>query len=170
MFHTLRVFGLCCLLGSPFSALSQTTTNPNASLIAAQVEKKAAPSPAPETKATPKPSVTTTAESDAATADEPAVESTTAPAAEMATLTGRVLDEEKKPLAGVVVFIKDAGAFASTDAKGEYRLDAPAGVNTLTFSYAGYEDQQLKTSNFLPASVQLLPAANRKKLAKSSRR
>ncbi|PJJ59711.1 carboxypeptidase-like regulatory domain-containing protein [Hymenobacter chitinivorans] len=163
MSHTLRVFGLFCLLGPAVTALAQTT-NSNASLIAAQVEKQAAPRPVPAAEATPEAPVTTE-EEPAAT---PAADSA-APAVEMATLTGRVLDENQKPLAGVVVFIKDAAAFASTDAKGEYRLEAPTGVHTLTFSYAGYEDQQLKASNFLPASVQLLPAANRKKLEKSSR-
>ncbi|UOQ51053.1 carboxypeptidase-like regulatory domain-containing protein [Hymenobacter cellulosivorans] len=173
MSHTLRVFGLFCLLGSAFSTLAQTT-NPNASLIAAQVEKKPSSAPNPETKSSQEQPVTTTAEPESEAEPEAAAApatttTTTTAAAEIATLTGRVFNEENKPLAGVVVFIKDAAAFVSTDAKGEYRLDAPAGVHTLTFSYAGYEEQQLKASNFLPASVQLLPAANKKKLTKSSR-
>jgi hypothetical protein len=165
--HVLRVFGLFCLL-APLWAV-QAQTKPNASLIAVQVEQKVTDQPATGTESSPDAPVTI--ESDprpAPVAAPPTVAA--APAAEMVTVKGRVLDEVNKPLAGVVVFAKDVAAIASTDAKGEYSLQVPAGVNTLTFSYAGYNERQLRASNFLPTTVQLLPAVNKKKSARSLRR
>ncbi|MCB2379167.1 carboxypeptidase-like regulatory domain-containing protein [Hymenobacter sp. BT635] len=157
MSHLLRVYGLFCLLASVGTAQAQTAANP--SLIAAQVEKQATPPPAAGPAGRPDSLVTTAAETAPATAAS----------AELVTVKGRVLDELNKPLAGVVVFAKDVAAIASTNADGEYSLLVPSGVNTLTFSYAGYEDQQLKASNFLPTAVRMVPAPNKKKLARSGR-
>ncbi|TGE24868.1 hypothetical protein E5K00_06620 [Hymenobacter aquaticus] len=165
MSHVLRVLGLFCLLGPVCAAQAQTTADP--SLIAAQVQKKASP----QSAATPAPRadslVTTPPET--VPAAPIAAAPAEAPAAPLVTVKGRVLDEQNKPMAGVVVFAKDVAAIASTNADGEYSLEVPSGVNTLTFSYAGYEEQQLQASNFLPTAVRLLPAANKKKLARSSR-
>lgn len=164
MSNVLRVFSLFCLIG-PFCS-AQAQTNSQESMIAVQVERKAAEQAASPTDTSREAPVTTEEEAAPTTAAAPVA---AAPAAELVTTKGRVLNELNKPLAGVVVFAKDAAAIASTNADGEYSLQVPAGVNTLTFSYAGYEEQQLQASNFLPATVQLLPAANRKKLAKGGR-
>ncbi|MCB2407750.1 carboxypeptidase-like regulatory domain-containing protein [Hymenobacter lucidus] len=172
MNHVSRLFSLFCLLGSAAAVQAQST--PAASGTATPVSQHASTA-SPYTK--PAEEVTTTSETTAL--DSPAAVATTATEARqvVATVTvkGKVLDEENKPMAGVVVYIKDApvkdaSSIATTDANGEYSLEAPAGVNTLTFSYAGYQDQQLSASNFLPTAVQLLPASNKKKLDRISRR
>lgn len=174
MNHVSRLFSLFCLLGAATAVQAQSTSA--ASGTATQVSQNASTA-SPYTKSTEE--VTTTPETTAV--DSPATAATAAtteaPAVAAATVTvkGKVLDEENKPLAGVVVYIKDApvkdaAAIATTDANGEYSLEAPAGVNILTFSYAGYQEQQLSASNFLPTAVQLLPADNKKKLNRISRR
>ncbi|TGE29056.1 carboxypeptidase-like regulatory domain-containing protein [Hymenobacter metallicola] len=164
MSYVLRVCAFFCLL-SPVCEL-QAQTSASSGLIAVQVEKAAAEQGVGTTDVSREASVTTEAEpvATAAAAEAPAA------AKEMVTTKGRVLNELNKPLAGVVVFAKDVAAIASTNADGEYSLLVPAGVNTLSFSYAGYEEQQLRASNFLPTTVQLLPVQGKKKLAKASRR
>ncbi|OKL38728.1 TonB family protein [Pontibacter flavimaris] len=54
-------------------------------------------------------------------------------------ITGQVLSPEGEPLPGVVVALKDQRAAVTTDAAGKYSLAAPAGEQTLRFSYIGYE-------------------------------
>ncbi|QIX63028.1 hypothetical protein HER32_18345 [Hymenobacter sp. BT18] len=86
-----------------------------------------------------------------------------APAPEKVTLTGRVMDEDSQPLIGATVYVRGAGVAASTDAKGFYTLQVPAGVNKLLFSYGGYVDKEIDASNYLPVNVSLAPQADKKK-------
>lgn len=159
----LRVSSLFCLLFPGFAAQAQTPAPSNSALIAVQVE----PQPTPPATYKFELPVTTAAEINIAVVDsaltainEPAPAPVAAPV--MVTLTGKVLTEQNKPLAGAIVFIKETSAIVSTDAKGEYRLQAPKGVNTLIVSYAGYGEQRFRASDFLPATVYLLPADKKK--------
>ncbi|MCR5889623.1 carboxypeptidase-like regulatory domain-containing protein [Hymenobacter sp. J193] len=86
-----------------------------------------------------------------------------APLAEKVTLKGRVMNEENEPLIGATVYVRGAGVAASTDAKGFYSLQVPAGVNKLLFSYGGYADKEIDASNYLPVNVSLAPQTTRKK-------
>lgn len=93
----------------------------------------------------------------------PAATSETASKAEWVKLSGSVLNERNEPLAGATVYIKEAADVVSTNARGEFTMSVPQGLNTLVFSYAGYQEQQLKASNFLPVTVKLQPARKRSK-------
>ena len=55
---------------------------------------------------------------------------------------GHVLDARGRPLAGATILIKGTGRATSTNAKGEYELEAPAGAE-LQVGYAGYADRLL---------------------------
>ncbi|SNC65688.1 CarboxypepD_reg-like domain-containing protein [Hymenobacter gelipurpurascens] len=83
--------------------------------------------------------------------------------AEWVKLNGSVLNERNEPLAGATVYIKEAADVVSTNARGEFTMSVPQGLNTLVFSYTGYQEQQLKATNFLPVTVKLQPARRRNK-------
>ena len=73
-------------------------------------------------------------------------------------MTGRVLDEEGRPLAGATVMLKGSKKVASTDANGNYSLEVPAGAdNTLMYGYGGYEDQIMRTRSTKSQNVTLIP-------------
>ncbi|MBC6990253.1 carboxypeptidase-like regulatory domain-containing protein [Hymenobacter sp. BT491] len=72
-------------------------------------------------------------------------------------LSGRILDEEGEPLAGATVFLKGSKKGTSTDAKGNYSLEAPAGDNTLVYGYAGYDDKEAHVRNGAPTIISLQP-------------
>ena len=60
-------------------------------------------------------------------------------------VTGKVVDENDAPMAGVVVMVKGgkANAAAVTNAAGTFEIKAPA-YATLTFSCLGYLPQEVK--------------------------
>ncbi len=66
--------------------------------------------------------------------------------AETGRIRGRVIDAETKaPLAGVNIVVEGTTLGAATDEKGEYLItNVPAGIQTLTASYVGYEPQRMK--------------------------
>ena len=73
-------------------------------------------------------------------------------------MTGRVLDEDGRPLAGATVMLKGSKKVASTDANGNYSLEVPAnGDNTLMYGYGGYEDQLVRTRSTKGQNVTLVP-------------
>lgn len=96
----------------------------------------------------------------AATAPEPAAPA--APAAEeaprTATLSGRILDENGRPLAGATVFVKGANKFASTDQNGNYTVETPAGETNVVYGYGGYQDQEMRVRSGQANNVTLLPS------------
>ncbi|UYZ64380.1 carboxypeptidase-like regulatory domain-containing protein [Hymenobacter weizhouensis] len=89
----------------------------------------------------------------------PAAPADAAPAPTV-TLAGRVLDEEGRPLAGATVMIKGQRTGTGTDAKGNYKLEVPAGDNTVVYGYGGYEDQELRTRGSQTQNVTLVPRAD----------
>ncbi|UOQ70571.1 carboxypeptidase-like regulatory domain-containing protein [Hymenobacter cellulosilyticus] len=74
------------------------------------------------------------------------------------TLSGRILDENGRPLAGATVLVKGSRKGTGTDANGNYTLEVPAGDNTLVYGYGGYEDQEMRARGGQPLNVTLTPA------------
>src|SRR5258708_8113503 len=58
---------------------------------------------------------------------------------------GRVTDEKGMPLGGASVRIKGSKAGTTTDANGEFTLEAPANT-VIVISYLGYEDHEITAS------------------------
>lgn len=79
------------------------------------------------------------------------------------TLSGRILDENGRPLAGATVLLKGSRKGTGTDASGNYSLEVPAGDNHLVFGYGGYQDQEVRTRGSQPVNVTLLPAEGAKR-------
>ncbi|GAA3926975.1 carboxypeptidase-like regulatory domain-containing protein [Hymenobacter algoricola] len=82
------------------------------------------------------------------------------------TLSGRILDEEGKPMAGATVMLKGSRKVASTDANGNYSMEVPAGDNTLTYGYGGYQDQEMRARGSQPVNVTLVPREGAKRRRK----
>lgn len=98
---------------------------------------------------------------------EEAAPAITAPAAPTTfTLTGRILDENGRPLAGATVLLKGSQKGTGTDANGNYSLEVPAGDNSLVYGYGGYQDQEMRTRGSQPVNVTLLPAEGAKRRRK----
>lgn len=67
--------------------------------------------------------------------------------AEDSIISGKVTDEKGAPLIGVTVKVKDkAGMGTSTDKDGKYSLRA-SGINTLVFSYVGFQVQDVQVNH-----------------------
>lgn len=81
-------------------------------------------------------------------------------AMKMTTVTGRILNENGKPLVGATVLDKVNGRGVSTDADGNYSLAVPANrVSNLQVGYGGYseEELQLQVKGYSVQNVTLLP-------------
>jgi TonB-linked SusC/RagA family outer membrane protein len=77
------------------------------------------------------------------------------------TVTGRVTDEQQKPLPGVSVSISGTKVGTVTDANGNYRLTIPeanAG-GTLSFSFVSYTTQQVPIAGKTAINVSLVPSS-----------
>lgn len=101
----------------------------------------------------------------------PATEAAPAVAAPAATpsivmLSGRILDEDGRPMAGATVLLKGSRKGTGTDANGVYTLEVPAGENALVYGYGGYVDQEVRTRGSQPVNVTLLPAEGTKRRRK----
>jgi hypothetical protein len=101
----------------------------------------------------------------AAVAAPAEVEVEPVPAAEPAapatlTISGRILNENGRPMAGATVLLKGSKKAVGTDANGNYTLEVPAGDNTLVYGYGGYQDQEMRAHGSQPLNVTLLPDEN----------
>ncbi|RSK50277.1 carboxypeptidase-like regulatory domain-containing protein [Hymenobacter rigui] len=126
---------------------------------AAKAPKATATAKAAEV-ATAAPVATEAAPTEEPVAVEP-VPAAAAPAAEAApatvTMSGRILDENGRPMAGATVMVRGLKKVTGTDANGNYSIEVPAGDNTLVYGYGGYEDQEVRTRSTQPQNVTLLP-------------
>jgi TonB-linked SusC/RagA family outer membrane protein len=59
------------------------------------------------------------------------------------TITGTVTGSDGETLIGASVSVKGASAGARTDVSGRYSVQVPAGSSVLTFSYTGYQTQEV---------------------------
>ena len=123
------------------------TTVPTTAPTAAAVPIAAAPAPtapAPEPVSAPAP----------AAAPEQA-----APPANV-TMSGKIEDENGKPMIGATVMLKGSNKGTSTDANGNYSIEVPGGAdNILLYGYAGYEDETVRSRGNSAMNVTLTPRA-----------
>ena len=70
-------------------------------------------------------------------------------------ITGTVIDENKMPLPGVSILIKDLKIGSFTDFDGLFSLTVPETGKTLVFSYLGYISKELVIGNKGTFNVQL---------------
>lgn len=75
-------------------------------------------------------------------------------------ITGRVTDEKGEPLPGVSIRRSGATAGTSTDVRGEYRISVPEDNATLTFSFIGYNTQEVNVTSSRVLNVSLKPNNN----------
>ncbi|MCC2545124.1 carboxypeptidase-like regulatory domain-containing protein [Hymenobacter sp. BT175] len=123
------------------AALPASAARPAAA--ASSAPAASAPRPVEEVAAAPAPEPV-------AAAPEPAAPATV-------TLTGRILDDEGRPLTGATVLLKGSRKGTSTDANGNYSLEVPAGENTLSYGYGGYYDKEVRVRGASPSVVNLQP-------------
>ena len=75
------------------------------------------------------------------------------------TMSGKIEDENGRPLVGATVLLKGSSKGTSTDANGNYTMEVPSGDNTLVYGYGGYDDEVLRNSGGKPVNVTLTPRA-----------
>src|SRR5690625_4028615 len=74
------------------------------------------------------------------------------------TVTGTVTDSETgQTLPGVNILVKGTTTGTSTNADGQFQLDAPSLQDTLVFSFIGYETQEVPLGGRTQLSVELIP-------------
>ena len=75
-------------------------------------------------------------------------------------MSGRIEDENGRPLVGATVMLKGSSKGTSTDANGNYSMEVPGGTdNTLVYGYGGYEDEVVRSNGAKPLNVTLTPRA-----------
>ena len=81
------------------------------------------------------------------------------------TIHGIVNDNNRKPLAGVIVQVKGTKISTVTNAKGEFSITVPDEKSVLVFSYPGYDSKEVKLKSNEEITVVLKPAIQRLKEA-----
>jgi len=76
------------------------------------------------------------------------------------TVTGKVLDETGQILAGAGVMLPDGKNGTVTDIGGAYSIQLPAGAEVLSFSFLGYETQNVSVKGKDKVDVVLIPEKN----------
>ena len=72
------------------------------------------------------------------------------------TITGRVVAaDDNQPLPGVSIIIKGTTTGTNTRSDGTYTINVPNATTTLTFSFIGYETQEVTTGNRSTINVSL---------------
>ena len=75
-------------------------------------------------------------------------------------ITGTVLDENKEPLIGVNIVIKDnPGLGTITNVDGQFRIKATA-YQVLVFSYIGYDKMEVPIAGNKVINIQMKPSSN----------
>ena len=76
------------------------------------------------------------------------------------TMTGKIEDENGRPLVGATVLLKGSNKGTSTDANGNYTLEVPGGNdNVLVYGYGGYDDEIVRSRTSQLLNVTLTPRA-----------
>ena len=124
-----------------------TVTRPVATSVAPVAVAVAAPAAAP-VAAAPEPAAAAPV-----AAPEPAAPTNV-------TMSGKIDDENGRPMVGATVMLKGSNKATSTDANGNYSLEVPAGTdNTLMYGYGGYDDEVVRSRGIQPVNVTLTPRA-----------
>ncbi|PJJ52969.1 carboxypeptidase-like regulatory domain-containing protein [Hymenobacter chitinivorans] len=81
-----------------------------------------------------------------------------AAAKKMAVVSGRILDENGRPLIGATVLDKTSGRGVTTNAQGTYSMLVPANqTSQLQFGYGGYSEDEVQVKGRSVQNVTLLP-------------
>ncbi len=73
------------------------------------------------------------------------------------TISGKVINtEDKTPLIGVSVSVKNSRIGTITKADGSFSLDVPDNANVLVFSYVGFQSQEIEIKNNTVINVELV--------------
>ncbi|WP_235969779.1 TonB-dependent receptor [Pedobacter planticolens] len=72
-------------------------------------------------------------------------------------ITGKVLDENDKPIPGANIVTKDGSHKTSTNTEGEFTLKGVEDGETLVISYVGYINKEIKADAKSPMSIKLAP-------------
>jgi len=77
--------------------------------------------------------------------------------AQTSAITGRVIDEENQPLPGATVTLKGTTNTVATDVNGYFKLNAPAGAQTVVIRFTGYLaiEQAVAANGRINVNVQL---------------
>ncbi len=70
-------------------------------------------------------------------------------------ITGKVVDEDGKPMVGVSVYIKGTTVGTITDNDGNYSLDVPDENEIIIFSFVGYESREINIGERSEVNVEL---------------
>ena len=70
-------------------------------------------------------------------------------------ITGKITDEQNKPLEGVSISVRPTGSGTTTNAEGEFTLNVPASAETLVFSAVGYLEKEMTITNNTTINVAL---------------
>src|SRR6476469_4321361 len=76
------------------------------------------------------------------------------------TVTGRVTDQDAKPLSNATVTVKGTNISTTTNADGQYSITLPSNANTLIFSYVGYQVNETNIQGNTTVSVTMKPQSN----------
>jgi len=76
------------------------------------------------------------------------------------TVTGRVTDQDAKPLSNATVTVKGTNVSTTTNADGQYSITLPANANTLVFSYVGYQVNETNIQGNNSVSITMQPQSN----------
>lgn len=76
------------------------------------------------------------------------------------TINGTVRDAQQNPLIGVNVIIKGTTIGTTTDMNGNYFLEVPNQDAILTFSYIGFESQEVKVGGQININVNMEEESN----------
>lgn len=76
-------------------------------------------------------------------------------AAQSKKITGKITDEQNKPLEGVSVSLKSAGTGTSTNAEGTFSITVPENTTVLVFSAVGYVEKEVTLGSNTVINVSL---------------
>lgn len=62
------------------------------------------------------------------------------------TISGKIVDDEGKPMEDVSIFIKNTGKGVTSNKEGKFSLQIPEGGSLLIFSYTGFENYEIKVT------------------------
>jgi len=72
------------------------------------------------------------------------------------TISGTVISDENLPLPGVAVFVDGTSNGVTTDFDGNFSINLKSGQNVLTFSYIGFEAQEVNVENKTTMSITMI--------------
>ena len=71
------------------------------------------------------------------------------------TISGKVIDEQSNPIPGVNVLFKNTSQGTVTDLEGVYKLTVPENVETIVFSFVGYQTKEENINTRSSIDIQL---------------